>query len=417
MGPSAGGAPTAGAGGISSRARYSFVSDSVGTLTVLARYTLNREAADVELGFYGPDLEPLGSLTGQTVDAGTNWSDVETLTGVEFDANGDPVGPIYCVAFATETADDGELNRDLQPKPALQKGTSVLTDLLNARQFAFDSAAHPNGECVLSLSVHSGFAHPELEWGLEEMQGSTLTSDPDPAIGQSVTFTYTTLPASNDEFGDKTLTLSHPEIPHAVTPTVQVFFERDATNHPGPDTGTTPNWYYYWSQTSANAGAHEYGGSHPEQYTGQTLGLGDPLGSDGWVCYIYDHARLELPDVIGWGQPEGIDVFAWVTRHEAQHLDDLSGWWPQGWRVTDTDYDGYFQEGDLLPTTYEQDSDGLYDPTKIYTNLDEWGYWKFDWPISDVEHHALSNQEEWGNGAADAEDWAAPGKQWKQVAP
>ena len=66
----------------------------------------------MRLEFYGPDLELLGSLTGQPTDAGANWSHVTTLTGVQYDANGDLVGPIYSVAFATETADDGELNRD-----------------------------------------------------------------------------------------------------------------------------------------------------------------------------------------------------------------------------------------------------------------------------------------------------------------
>ncbi|MGI5819976.1 MAG: hypothetical protein ACOX9R_17975 [Armatimonadota bacterium] len=80
----------------------------------------------MDLRSHGPDLEPLGSLTGQTVDAGTNWSDVETLTGVEFDANGDPIGPLACVVLATETAEDGALNRDGQPKPAVPKGTNPV---------------------------------------------------------------------------------------------------------------------------------------------------------------------------------------------------------------------------------------------------------------------------------------------------
>jgi hypothetical protein len=80
----------------------------------------------VRLEFYGPDLELLGSLTGQPTDAGANWSHVTTLTGVAFDENGDPEGPVYCVAFAKETAEDGALNRDGQPKPAVPKGTTQL---------------------------------------------------------------------------------------------------------------------------------------------------------------------------------------------------------------------------------------------------------------------------------------------------
>ena len=152
-----------GRGGHSSRARHPLVSDSTGTLTVLARYTLNREAAEVELEFYGPDLEPLGSLTGQTVDAGANWSDVKTLTGMQFDANGDPVGPIYCVAFATETAEDGELNRDLQPKPALQKGAMVTHwprahHAKGSARSVAEAANHAAEEILDTLASYYGYS-------------------------------------------------------------------------------------------------------------------------------------------------------------------------------------------------------------------------------------------------------------------
>lgn len=110
---------------------YYFDKDpQAGTLKGVVRYTLNRLAADtVTIRLYDPDLDEFSgsALTGQDNSAGTHWSDVYTLTGVEFDQNGEPVGPISCVLFADESATDAANNRDSEPKPALQKGTDELT--------------------------------------------------------------------------------------------------------------------------------------------------------------------------------------------------------------------------------------------------------------------------------------------------
>jgi len=109
---------------------YYFDKDvQAGTLKGVVKYTLNRLAADtVTIRFYDPDLEEYSgsALTGQDNTAGTHWSDVYTLTGVTFDQNDDPVGPISCVLFADESATDAANNRDSLPKPALQKGSTDL---------------------------------------------------------------------------------------------------------------------------------------------------------------------------------------------------------------------------------------------------------------------------------------------------
>jgi len=58
------------------------------------------------------------------------------------------------------------------------------------------------------------------------------------------------LPASNDEFGPKTLRLklaNHPNLPQLeVTQTVRVFFNKWGFNHAFAD--ATPNWFYYWKE-------------------------------------------------------------------------------------------------------------------------------------------------------------------------
>ncbi|MGD9498743.1 MAG: hypothetical protein AB7Y46_20790, partial [Armatimonadota bacterium] len=64
-----------------------------GTLTVVVRYTLNRDAGEVDVRFYDAQLGEIGLLTRQPADAGTHWSEAYTLEGVEFDQNGDPTEP------------------------------------------------------------------------------------------------------------------------------------------------------------------------------------------------------------------------------------------------------------------------------------------------------------------------------------
>ena len=110
-----------------------------------------------------------------------------------------------------------------------------------------------------------------------------------------------------------------------------------------------------------------------------------------------------------WGGATGIDLFAWVCRHEAQHLTDLNLWWPNGWIQADDSPDQ-----DWLPTAFEDASNGLYMPNNPTTNTDVWGYNPGRGPLADIEHYCLSNQEGWANGSANGEDWAAPGKQWQQ---
>jgi hypothetical protein len=398
-----------------------------GTLQGVVRYTLNRLAADtVTIRFYDPDLDEYSgsALTGQDNTAGTHWSDVYTLTGVEFDENGEPVGPISCVLFADESATDAANNRDGEPKPALQKGSTNLVRVLEILEpnenpvtdnnFVFDNTADPNGTCevVATGTTHQGLDDDDLEWELDAISGSTLTSDPNPPAGPEITFTYTRLPASNSEFGNHTLTLSHPDVPGADHQTVQIFFPRDATNHPGTGSGVTPNWYYYWDQTSATYGTHTYRGAAG---TGQTV-PGQQAGT--FVSYIDAEACLYHPngDILGWGPAEGIDYFAWICRHEAKHLADLSGWWPQGWhwwedgdRTNPQVIPGVM--GDWIPDILEPTilPGHPYDPNDGASQADTFNYGQD--PLLDIEHYCLSTQAQWINGSADSQDWAEPGHQ------
>ncbi|MGC9320322.1 MAG: hypothetical protein ACP5KN_19970, partial [Armatimonadota bacterium] len=294
-------------------------------------------------------------------------------------------------------------NRDGLAKPALHKGSTNLVRALEILEpdenpvtdnnFVFDAAADPNGACQVAATgtTHGVLPQADLEWELDTIQGSTLTSDPDPPKGQTITFTYTRLPSSNSEFGNKMLTLSHSQVPCEDTQTVQIFFSEEATNHPPPDTAFSPNWYYYWSQTTASWGSHVY---DPQ--------CGNPWGRCVWQG---DHwqACISYGANEGQGNPlfdeEGIDWFAVICRHEGQHVMDFSNWWPNGYNQNaDLDND-WVPDADELQMGYDP---GLYD-----TFPDD------PWP-NDCEHHCETHRAQWAVGAADPEDWAHPGHQDQQ---
>lgn len=91
-------------------------------------------------------------------------------------------------------------------------------------------------------------------------------------------FLYVGLPAHNSDFGNKQVSVKvDGDLNITDTANVQVFFMAIANNHPDPDLAIypgaprTPNWYFYWSQTSANYGTHVYGGGVAGGGTGVTI--------------------------------------------------------------------------------------------------------------------------------------------------
>jgi hypothetical protein len=92
------------------------------TAQITLDYELSRDAASCTLRVYNNDLEEVTvvSPAGGVLDASAG---PQTVVAVFEDAN-EGVGRYRFVISAEETTGDGELNRDLQPKPALQKGAN-----------------------------------------------------------------------------------------------------------------------------------------------------------------------------------------------------------------------------------------------------------------------------------------------------
>jgi hypothetical protein len=102
-----------------------------GTMSVATKYKRNAPASACTVRYFGPnatgEIVQLGevALTGD-LDSGEYWSPATTLN-VQVDENGNLEGTYYAAVSALETATGGLVNRDLQPKYGLQKGSHTLT--------------------------------------------------------------------------------------------------------------------------------------------------------------------------------------------------------------------------------------------------------------------------------------------------
>lgn len=258
--------------------------------------------------------------------------------------------------------------------------------------FTFDSASP--GVCTVTGTGDSG-VHSEnanLEWTLDNITGSAKTSTPDPPKGANITFKYTTLPSLNEQFGNKTLKLKYPATGCADTQNVQVFYLRDEKNHPG---GTTPNWYYYWTQITGS-GDIVYGDAHATR-----LGYYDYDGSDGHLdnCIIYDRV-VATDNPTGPKGKAGIDCFGQTVTHERKHRAQFYAGFTDTTGDGIPDYDATKdQDRDWLSDSYE-DANG-FDKTKQDTDGDG---------ILDLEEEPIVAESNWPNDSQNDKDWSDPGK-------
>ena len=271
--------------------------------------------------------------------------------------------------------------------------TEPNNDPVTDNNYAFDSSK--KGKCsvgpctakVIPESLHEKYAK-DIAWSLTPIENSDLK--PKKPKGDEITFTYTDLPISNSQFGDKNLQASLTLDESTVTDTqiAQIFFTKTATNNPG---GKEPNWYYYWSQTSASSGTHKY---NPNLGTDGAYTLGEN--------YFYIGPSASGQDGGYYVDGEGIDNFGSTCLHEGKHMDYFLTAWGS--------YSNYLakkptedKDGDYLK---DADEPALgYDPTKKGTPDNK--YCSSD----DFEDLACCAEATWKISSADSEDWADPGHQ------
>ena len=393
-----------------------------GTLKVIARYTLadtNGAASNCCIRFYGPDLSstPLATLDNQDGTSGTHWSAQVDIAAL--DGQGNIVSPLYCVVSAAEGTASAALNRGADTKVALQSGGTTLEQIgiitpSDGAKFAYNGSTP--GVCT--VPVQGAPADGGLQWTLDGISGSTLNSYPANAQGEYVSFTYTTLPSSNASFGAKALGLTCQTPALTQSETIRIYFATEGTNHPdsgygilpGTNTACAPNWYYYWSQTSAEWGEHYFedcdGSGLTRFYMGQ------------WRAFIHKWGYTSA-QFGGWNGANGIDFFANTCRHEGTHRLDAIAWWGANsdrdpTRDLDNDFIPDDLEATLLPGhPYLNPIDNQNDPNNQHTYLDDFGYGPTGGRLIDCEDYCLRTEPSWTNGSADGADWSAPGHQYQ----
>jgi len=169
------------------------------------------------------------------------------------------------------------------------------------------------------------------------------------------------LPASNDQFGKKLVRVSVPADGFTYDEQhIKVFYNGAAKNHPGPDHGVTPNWYYYWKQFlpdmdkfeyKAGAFAGEYLDKGTETMDDDELFLADEAPLKGHsVSAVWHNAKernnadeFRTHKVGQYGS--GIDCCAVTIAHELQHRENRRRIVDAG--KADTDEDGLCDEDEL----------------------------------------------------------------------
>jgi len=293
-------------------------------------------------------------------------------------------------------------------------------------RYVFSDRTDPDpNTCTIIASGTTGVPALDagLQWSISTISGSTLTYDPDTMQGPSMTFSYTNLPSSLSNFGVKTITLTHPQLPSGCntdTQNIEVYFSFAAKNWPGaapmshPQNPSSPkywtycwnNWYYYYKQTEAHVGClftHDgsqcssndnpdytpYVGSmsNPHSVLTYTHPCGSEIKNSGDILY-------------------GIDVFGWASRHEMKHHNDYTSWWGAGGVVAADDLDND-KVRDNLEASFPCNDGGPYDPTKQNTYEDS-GFW-YGW---DDQTECMFTQDTWVKETHQSIDWAFPGSRW-----
>ena len=310
-------------------------------------------------------------------------------------------------------------------------------DKANSQYFhyVYDENADPNGVCEVTFMVQitpdtenvRDILKDEINCSIDSIAESSLSwknnGDTNTGILEYILLNkwnekaiFTTLPSDNAEFGLKNVAVSLRS--KTMDGKTKVFFSRDAKNHPGPDSGTTPNWFYYWEQGAVNEGMDDfiYGGDlgpttrGAYNPTNDTLKLyaGAPNSKPAITVTHQDDPDLQFE--IG-RDAEGIAAVAGTCIHEKHHQWIHKNWVDVIPRPPDKDEDGVpdSEEG-KPPYRFDKNKADTYDlhnhdAIPDDNNYDEYGDQEF--------LCRMKEKEEFGPDSTDeSKDWAKPGKQW-----
>jgi len=306
--------------------------------------------------------------------------------------------------------------RDLKTQVAAESHEPPSIEILVPRdgdQFTFEREKGGDPLMIEAEARVSGNCSEAATWDVESIGESQRRFDPEGASNH-VVIAFEGLPAANADFGRKRITAR--ACGKSASVIVEVFFDPQLKSHPGVGRGETPNWFFYWSQTSAGRG---YSPSYAAQRTSFT-------GKDTVGQYDYAEDKVFVTDKImtkscrarvaalGGKESKGIDCFAETVRHETQHRRERWKWWGSVNPLALNAFErgATDQDWDLVPDLVEDElakSKGCN--KRLKRSCDGRA---FDDAI-DVEMNTYWVGWEWPVGSADKEDWSWCGKQWSDL--
>ncbi len=283
----------------------------------------------------------------------------------------------------------------MEVKPNIEIVRNLFNNKIKAEISPIGTSHDPMGPYMTTLTWDN-------LWSGEQFVGKLVYNS-----GQQLwvaTATFTNLPLNNSDFCQKVADFTIYKTGGGVlfepkNVEYEVFFPRTATNNPG---GTTPNWYYYWKQTSAYIGDVQYDGSSSYGYCA--------WDTPDYTAYVgtNDHLLYHTP-LVGVNADidiEGIDNFAWTCRHEWRHHINKSNWWGTGGYIAAQDPDGDHIKNSV-ESGFTASDGGPFNTADQDTFKDDGNL------INDHERYTVFTQTHWLIGSANEEDWANPGHQYQ----
>jgi hypothetical protein len=240
----------------------------------------------------------------------------------------------------------------------------------------------------------------------------------------TMTIPNSDMPSDNDDFGSTYGTVkvfcedeegnNHTFYSTSMGNKAEVFFNPTAFTNPG---GNSPNWFYYWNQTSAGSSSVSYNSSAG---MGVTTAYGTTIGGKRKITGV--DAPLIGPGTYGsdtlggnstcnegtfnGGVISGIDLFHIVVQHEMLHYSDVS-----------SGIDKWDDDSDWLHNDMELDlnTNGTWDPGETNPNDDDTH--NLSCPSTDIDAEYRTYRAEVTDWAVDIGnydnvDWSQNGKQW-----
>lgn len=223
-------------------------------------------------------------------------------------------------------------------KKPLDAGTISNPDKIPDGANEFTYGVRPQGVLTIKLKVKYGLEKElrtalngkflfeldnigtsKFEWDKANPNGApTLVGEFMTAIA-----TYTGLPQNNTDFGSKKATLKY-DGKIIADANYEVFFSRDAANHPGQGSGIDPNWFYYWKTGEVCSIPRDAIFDKKLQFgavrKGETflrLGPDAPTALDGPITVT---AKAPYGTVTFGRDGKGIQCVAVTVVHEFYHL-------------------------------------------------------------------------------------------------